>query len=76
MPSIRETHRLPYTAEQMFDLVADVETDLVALGVADGKSNRTTDGRSDSNSYDFFADCIAHRSSADDVLPRSPKFQK
>ena len=25
MPSIRETHRLPYTAEQMFDLVADVD---------------------------------------------------
>ncbi|MCB2066875.1 MAG: type II toxin-antitoxin system RatA family toxin [Erythrobacter sp.] len=24
MPSIRETHRLPYSAEQMFDLVADV----------------------------------------------------
>ncbi len=26
MPSIRETRRLPYTAEQMFDLVADVDT--------------------------------------------------
>lgn len=25
MPSIRETHLLPYTAEQMFDLVADVD---------------------------------------------------
>lgn len=25
MPSIRETRRLPYTAEQMFDLVADVD---------------------------------------------------
>lgn len=25
MPSIRETRRLPYSAEQMFDLVADVE---------------------------------------------------
>ncbi len=24
MPGIRETRRLPYTAEQMFDLVADV----------------------------------------------------
>jgi len=25
MPSIRETRRLPYSAEQMFDLVADVD---------------------------------------------------
>jgi coenzyme Q-binding protein COQ10 len=25
MPAIRETRRLPYSAEQMFDLVADVE---------------------------------------------------
>lgn len=25
MPAIRETRRLPYTAEQMFDLVADVD---------------------------------------------------
>ena len=25
MPSIRETKSLPYSAEQMFDLVADVE---------------------------------------------------
>lgn len=25
MPGIHETHRLPYSAEQMFDLVADVE---------------------------------------------------
>ncbi|MGB3167084.1 MAG: type II toxin-antitoxin system RatA family toxin [Alteraurantiacibacter sp.] len=25
MPKIRETRRLPYTAEQMFDLVADVD---------------------------------------------------
>ncbi len=25
MPSIRETRQLPYTAEQMFDLVADVD---------------------------------------------------
>lgn len=25
MPGIQETHRLPYTAEQMFDLVADVD---------------------------------------------------
>ena len=26
MPSIRETRRLPYSAEQMFDLVADVDS--------------------------------------------------
>ena len=38
MPGIRETRRLPYSAEQMFDLVADVAVAISGIAGPDGGS--------------------------------------
>jgi len=44
MPGIRETRRLPYSAEQMFDLVADVPSYPEFLPLCAGASSNEVDG--------------------------------